>query len=281
MELSPQLTLDQIGLALPVFQALFPYDVYIDVSDRERFVYVAQAQGFQLDVKPGDPIPRGSMAEKMFATGKPTAARATRETTLFGFPYIARGIPLLQDGVVIGTMSLAMNVDDMEKMEELSKRLLNFLEVSNQRIQELSAGSQELAATATQMIDEGEVTRRESQKMLASLSEVQKIAKQSHVLSINTSIEAARLGDAGRSFQVISQYMQNLASSSLEAGDTIDKGLTSFQADLSATLNSLGSINHVVQRQTVDIVEMANAGREVEGLAEALSQISLFNFDKK
>lgn len=281
LELISPLTLEALGAALPIFQALFPYDVYIDLTDREHFRYVAQAQSFRLSVKVGDTIPKGSMAEEMFRTGQSTFVRATRETTLFGFPYIARGIPIFEKGEVAATMSLAMNVDDMERMEELSGKLLEYLENMNLRIQELSAGAQQMSSTATQMIQQGEVTQKESLQMRSSLAEVQKLAQQSHVLSINTSIEAARLGTAGQSFLVISQHMQNLANSSLESSKSINNGLGHFQTNLQATLESLGSINTVVQNQASDISSLATNSREVEVLAQNLSNISLFNFGNK
>lgn len=281
LELTPPLTLPALGAALPIFQALFPYDVYIDLTDREHFLYVAQARGFSLSVHAGDPIPRGSMAEEMFRTGQPTFTRVTRETTLFGFPYIARGIPIFQEGQVIATMSLAMNVDDMERIEELSGKLVEYLANTNLRIQELSAGAEQMAATATKMIQQGELTQQESHQMLSSLAEVQKLAQQSNVLSINTSIEAARLGSEGQSFLVISQYMQDLANSSLESSKTINKGLEHFQGNLRATLESLDSIHSVVQNQASDIASLAATSQEVEVLAHNLSTISLFNFGNK
>jgi len=278
VELSDHLTLDVVGLALPIFQALFPYDVYLDLTDRERTLFVVQARSFHLDVAVGDPVRPGSMAAEMLATGQPAYARATAETTMFGFPYIAKGIPLTQRGSVIGTLSLAMNVDDLEQMESLSKRLLGFLEQSNAKVRELSASAQELAATAAGMIKQGEITQQESVQMYKTLTEVQKLARQSHVLSINTSIEASRLGQSGRSFLVIAQNMQNLAAVSLESSRAIDEGLNRFQADLQATLDSLSMINEVVQRQASDINSLAEASSEVAQVAAAFGRISLFQF---
>jgi len=221
------------------------------------------------------------MAEEMFRTGKPTFARATRETTLFGFPYIARGIPIFENGEVVATMSLAMNVDDMERMEELSQRLAEYLEQISNRTKELSVGAEELATTASAMIKQGESTQKESHQMASSLEEVQKLAQQSNVLSINTSIEAARLGNAGRSFLVIAQYMQDLANSSLESSKTINKGLELFQENLEATLESLNAINSTVQKQALDIASLAKSSQEIEILAHDLANISLFNFGNK
>jgi len=281
LELTPPLTLPTLGAALPIFQALFPYDVYMDITDRQQFLYVCQAKSFTLSVKAGDPIPQGSMAEEMFRTGKPTFARATRETTLFGFPYIARGIPIFENGEVVATMSLAMNVDDMERMEELSQRLAEYLEQISNRTKELSVGAEELATTASAMIKQGESTQKESHQMASSLEEVQKLAQQSNVLSINTSIEAARLGNAGRSFLVIAQYMQDLANSSLESSKTINKGLELFQENLEATLESLNAINSTVQKQALDIASLAKSSQEIEVLSHDLANISLFYFGNK
>jgi Methyl-accepting chemotaxis protein len=279
MELCGSLSLETLGSVLPVFQALFPYDVYLDISDREHFIYVAQPQSFKLDVKVGDDITPGSMAAEMLSTGRPTYARVTQETTLYGVPYIAKGLPLIKENSVIGTMTLAMNVDDLEQMEALSQRLLKFLDQSNIKVQELTSSAEELAATATEMIRQGESTQQESSNMFKSISEVQKIAQQSHVLSINTSIEASRMGQAGRSFLVISQHMLDLAATSLNSSRSINDGLNRFQSDLKTTLDSLTVIDQVAQQQAADISALAEATSQVTGFAEDFGKISLFKFD--
>jgi len=57
------------------------------------------------------------------------------------------------------------------------------------------------------------------------LDHVQAIGVQSHILAINTSIEASRAGAAGASFRVISQEMRSLAANSSAVATSIHQGL--------------------------------------------------------
>ena len=56
-------------------------------------------------------------------------------------------------------------------------------------------------------------------KTFESTQTINSIANSSKILSINSSIESARLGDAGRAFSVIAKQMQNFSAASKEANE--------------------------------------------------------------
>lgn len=66
----------------------------------------------------------------------------------------------------------------------------------------------------------------EIKQLSGLLNEVQAISMQSHILAINTAIEASRAGESGASFRVISQEMRSLAANSSSVADSIHQGLS-------------------------------------------------------
>jgi methyl-accepting chemotaxis protein len=58
---------------------------------------------------------------------------------------------------------------------------------------------------------------------------ITKIARKSNLLSLNASIEAARVGEAGRAFSVVAAEMKKLAEDSAQEAKKIDTLLQELQ----------------------------------------------------
>ena len=89
--------------------------------------------------------------------------------------------------------------------------------------------------TATLM----ENVNTETKEMSKSISDIARIARQTNMLALNASIEAARAGQHGKGFAVVAEEVRNLAKSSNEAAERI-AGLVngaSKQIDNGATLS--------------------------------------------
>ncbi len=89
------------------------------------------------------------------------------------------------------------------------------LRMITERLRATNASLKELEGSAKQMEDVIRV--------------ISKIARKSNLLSLNASIEAARVGDAGRAFMVVANEMKKLAEDSAQEAQKIDKLLQTLQ----------------------------------------------------
>jgi len=89
------------------------------------------------------------------------------------------------------------------------------LKVMSERLRKTNMHLKELEASANQM-----------QEVIRVIT---KIARKSNLLSLNASIEAARVGDAGRAFSVVATEMKKLAEDSAQEAQKIDKLLQTLQ----------------------------------------------------
>ena len=63
------------------------------------------------------------------------------------------------------------------------------------------------------------------------------IARKSNLLSLNASIEAARVGEAGKAFSVVAAEMKRLAEDSAQEANKIDSLLQALQSKTKAIAN--------------------------------------------
>ena len=90
--------------------------------------------------------------------------------------------------------------------------------------------------------DAGDAVYRLSERTAqihAIVQAITHIAEQTHLLSVNASIEAARAGDAGRGFAVVAEEIRRLADSSARSGEQINVIVTGIDDHTRAVVNTM------------------------------------------
>lgn len=147
-----------------------------------------------------------------------------------------------------------INVNVLE-MEEYADITQNMIVAGINTIGELSGHSQSTTEITKKLQNDVELLVEEGLQIRKFIDIINNIAKQTNLLSLNASIEAARAGQAGNGFLVVAEEVKKLADGSLQAAKEIEKVVDQIQMRLLATVDASDKAEEVVSRQTQIVQE--------------------------
>ena len=113
--------IDKAMAMIPYLRQLCGDDVGFSVSTTDKYVLYQRAGRMDHCITPGDPVRKGGLNDQAMSS-------AGRVTTLvsadvFGFSYRGVGIPLMEGGRVVGSMTMFQSTDTREKLVHMTPRM--------------------------------------------------------------------------------------------------------------------------------------------------------------
>jgi len=107
---------------------------------------------------------------------------------------------------------------------------------------------------------------------------VRNISKQTNLLSLNASIEAAKAGSAGNGFAVVADQVKKLANQTQESLNTISKVIDEINKKVEFSTNSAYNTKHIIEEQLNSVLHTDNAFKEIYKTMEVFNdKISSFS----
>lgn len=172
-------------------------------------------------------------------------------------------------------------------IEELNATIDTVVDLAADTAKETQSASARVKASANKANEEKEkmnelLTEMEhiieiSKEIGNIITDIEDIASQTNLLSLNASIEAARAGEAGRGFAVVADQIGKLAADSAKSAvntrDLIDKTLVEIEKGNNITRTTADAFNQIIADME-SFAELAqNTMEKANSQAESLEQI--------
>lgn len=187
----------------------------------------------------------------------------------------------VQDCAIMMTqLSAKMEVitDTVLTVEKLADATEQMIQQGMGSMQHLSIQSQTTTSMTDAVQNNIQELEIESAKIRNFVDVINGISKQTNLLSLNASIEAARAGSAGRGFSVVADEIRKLAEGSLNAAYEIEKVVSTIGDRTAETVKAAGNAKEMVDKQTATVVQtqevFGKMSYNIKELLEKLCSIS-------
>ena len=256
-----------------MFRDLNAFDCSAIVTDAQGIIlFHTQATTFKENVTIGQPAPGGA-AKKVIETRQ--AVRVDVPESAYGIKLRAIMRPIFEDdGTFSGVIGNAINMQTVSTLHEAAQNIASISE-------EMTATSQELAVTATQLAENLVSVRSVSENVLAEIEKtgsilqfVSDVAQNSNLLGLNAAIEAARAGELGRGFAVVADEMRKMASNSGESVRNIKTILDSIQRQTETVVTNIADAAQLGERQAAATEEISATMQQLSSTASEVERFA-------
>lgn len=215
---------------VPVIKDALGMDIMMSVTDGYEFLAYWPGDKMVADIHVGDTLNHDDPMWTSFTTGNKLEQLCP--ATVYGFEFRAITIAIKDGRDIVGTMGIAISMENETFTRATSTSLLDTLghiqsemgqrDEYNQRLEECSNN---IKVAADNIVN----NMNEVQKFTQG---IMKISGNTNMLALNASIEAARSGEAGRGFAVVAEQMRKLANDTKVSSEEILNILNKFSEDI-------------------------------------------------
>ncbi len=183
-----------------------------------------------------------------------------------------------EDAVVCQTKMT--HLDDMigeaeksaNQIASLSEQTEGIIDFSISALQELGQKSYATADITRVVIEGINELKMESMTISDIVTTMSNIADQTNLLSLNASIEAARVGTSGKGFAVVAEQIRKLSEESFESSSRIGTIVTSIQSKIIETVETAQNAEETVLQQGEALENTMKAFGEITQHVEDLNE---------
>jgi hypothetical protein len=262
--------------AAPFINHFIQADIGVGICDKDKWLTYVPAHTLDLKIKVGDPVLSAGAA--YLSMYKKERIVLEVDEKLYGVPYIAVSYPFLDaEGQVVGALVTTENLEHREMLVDMAREIQGFLQNIQGSVQEIAAEAQELSATSQELKSVTEDATVKVEATAGIIDTVKQIAKRTNLIGLNASIEAARVGEYGRGFNVVANEVRNLSQMTNSSTGEIGRIINLIKEAIISIDGATRMVSEVSQSQAEKLaginVILEEFGRMADTLVKAADRL--------
>ncbi|MFU0824174.1 methyl-accepting chemotaxis protein [Clostridium sp.] len=252
---------------------LFEDEMSFILSDKEKVLKVIPSEHMPPVFETGSPIPKDDVLAKAIKTGK--VQSITTDRCSFGFSIRVIAVPILSsNGAIVGAVSYGRSLKNRNDILDMSKSLASSINSISDESNKITSRVNQVSSSYNDIFSEINETLVHTNNTDEIIKFINKIANQTRLLGLNASIEAARVGDAGRGFGVVASEIKKLSSSSADSIKQINDVINSIQKSVENINEKLNDSVKTFNEQSDSILKILESINNLHKTAKILESMA-------
>lgn len=167
--------------------------------------------------------------------------------------------------------------ENISMIDEESEKSINLLDINKEKIKNVETFMNELSKVISDASTNNQNLKKSSSEINKIVDYIKNISKETNLLSLNASIEAARAGDAGKGFAVVANEISKLAKETDQAILEIEKIITTIVDEIDNSndsmklcMNKITSAEEISRESTTAVEEIQKI---IEGMGDSITSL--------
>ncbi len=155
---------------------------------------------------------------------------------------------------LMGLIENTVSEEEQQKIKisstsKISSSLSDMVEFFTSKVEGLKVISDKVILSD----NKSKIVKKLSDKMVSIVNIIDDISRQTNLLAINASIEAARRGESGKGFNVIAKEIRDLSSKSKTSTDEVSRIIDEMKSSIDDSTNAIEATKFIVNEQVTSI----------------------------
>ena len=178
---------------------------------------------------------------------------------------------LATEALASATREMANSADSAAQAAQAASLAV---EMGQQTVAESRIVSRQLSEKIDATFETMQLLKNDSDNIGSVIDVIRRIAEQTNLLALNAAIEAARAGESGRGFAVVADEVRNLANSTGDSVDEIEKLIGRLQA---STKQGARSIEDGRKQVDLNVKASQSSEQALTSITESVEMINKMN----
>lgn len=270
--------LEDILNNLDIIKNCFPEEVCLVVADKEKIIGYLPGETLQLrGVEVGKILDKTGPGSKSVTVQTVIDGKYRREEKgpeVYGISYVATGTPIYEDGKLVGVLTALVSNERLDVLRKGAQELNYVVQEMSSSMEEINKSTENVSSGLQELVKQSAVIREDIQQVYKILKFVREVAGKSQILGLNASIEAARAGENGRGFSVVAKEIQNMGISSKQSSEEIQRQLDKVQQNMDRINQFIQEIATYTEEHSAQTQTFTTAFEQIVSTAGELEKLT-------
>ncbi|OZI11826.1 chemotaxis protein [Bacillaceae bacterium SAS-127] len=259
--------LEVLTAATPYIHKAFKGEAIVTVVEKKQETMVSYLPGKRVDTgnQTGDVYNAADQNITGALNGKETNIYIPKE--VYGVPIQAFAFPIYESRQVIGALAFGLPLDNQEKLESYMDTINSIANNLQDKVHTIASHSEELAATSDEINEQTAHALKDSEQTNVITDLIKDISRQTNLLGLNASIEAARAGQHGAGFNIVAGEVRKLSMETSKATEQIENSLSNVKENLESLKESMFQIKSASGEQATLVQDFSEIIDQLNNLS--------------